>query len=255
MLAGRRSLVAVTAVASLVVPAVAAAPSSAQGRPPAHPAPANRRSLYFAGRTYPEAGKASVSTEFFVPGASCTSTNTGVALGAYTFTKSSSSEKPVLSAATVQVFCLGGEPSFLAAVELMGKQTYSSQRPHPGDLMKATIIDTTTTLGVAIQDVTEGRGFSLIKSTAAASATLAEIGDSALTGPPSLTPSSVYPITDFGTIHFSAGRVNGKLLGAAGGAAFDMGSAHKPMKIKAGPLTGGTSARTRDGFSTTWKTP
>jgi hypothetical protein len=121
--------------------------------------------------------------------------------------------------------------------------------------MKATIIDTTTTLGVAIQDLTEGRGFSLIKSTAAASATLAEIGDSALTGPPSLTPSSIYPITAFGTTHFSAGRVNGKPLGAAGGAAFDMGGPRKPVKIKTGPLTGGTSPRTRDGFSTTWKKP
>ena len=218
----------------------------------------NSHTTYFAGRSYPEAGSASVITEFVVPRLVCTTTNTGVASGAFLYTTAGSSghghsSQTDLSAATVQLFCLHGEPEPLPVVELKGKQSYGSQRPHIGDLMRAVVIDSPTKLAVTIQDLTEDHEFNLTKSTAPAPASETSIGDDVLAGVPSLTPGPIYPVTNFGSIHFSAGRINGKLLGAAGGKAFDMTSSRRVLEIKTGPLTGGRSAKRRDGFATAWK--
>jgi hypothetical protein len=204
-----------------------------------------------------------VTTEFVVPKLVCTSTNTGVASGAFLYTTEGASRpgssrhgpsrQTDLSAATVQLFCLHGEPEPLPVVELKGKQSYGSRRPHVGDLMRAAIIDSPSKLAVTIQDLTEDHEFTLTKSTAPAAATETSIGDDVLAGVPSLTPGPVYPITDFGSIHFSAGRINGKLLGAAGDRAFDMVTSGRVLQIKTGRLTGGRSAKRRDGFATVWR--
>jgi hypothetical protein len=218
----------------------------------------NSHTTYFAGRSYPEAGLASVSTEFVVPRLVCANSNSGVASGAFLYTTAGSSHhgrssQTDLSAATVQLFCLHGEPEPLPVVELKGKQSYGSRRPHIGDLMRAVLIDSPTKLAVTLQDLTKDHEFTVTKSTGPAPATETSIGDDVLAGVPSLTPGPVYPVTNFGAIRFSAGRINGKLLGEAGGKAFDMATSRRVLQIKTGRLTGGRSAKRRDGFTTTWK--
>jgi Peptidase A4 family len=225
----------------------------ARGRPANSP----RHNKYFAGRSYQEAGPAAVTTEFVVPEVRCTSTNTGVGAGAFIYTKTTSaadakSNTSVISGASVQLFCLGGEPAPMPVVELEGSQTYGQERPHVGDLMRATIIDSSRILGVTLQDLTKHHTFTLTRSGTSAPATAAEIGDVALQGVPSLTPGPLYPITDFGALKFSSGRVNGVPLGAAGGRAFNMVSM-KVLLIHTGRLSGHGPRRSRSAFSTTWK--
>jgi hypothetical protein len=236
------------APASLARPARPPSPS----RSPA-PAPSPRHNQFFAGRSYPEAGPAAVTVDFVVPRITCTTTNTGVGAGAFLYSKGSNSKGPVISGASVQLFCLGGEPAPLPVVEVQGSQTYGSQRPHAGDLMRSTIIDSPRVLGVTLQDLTEGHTFTLTRSTASTPATAAEIGEVPLKGVPSLTPGPLYPITDFGSIRFSAGRVNGKVLGAAGGRAFSMVSSAKVLQILTRSLSGPGPRRSRSSFNTIWK--
>lgn len=245
---------------ALAIVGVGAPASLARRAPPAPGPPAasgQARDAYFAGRSYQEAGRAAVTAEFVVPRVTCTSTNTGVAAGGFIYTKAGSSAstgsaRTLVSAASVQLFCLAGEPAPLPVVEVKGKQTYGSTRPHVGDLMKATIIDTRRALGVTLQDLTAGHTFTLSRAASAAPASAAAIGDVPLQGVPSLTPGPLYPITDFGSIRFG-GRINGLLLGAAGGTAFSMVSGAKVLQIQTGPLSGRGPRRSRGAFRTTWK--
>jgi hypothetical protein len=251
---GRRFLIAVPLVAALLLGSADASASLAGGWVAGLTGTAaSAHNAYFAGRSYPEAGGASVTTEFFVPRLTCTSTNSGVAVGAFIYTSAGHGSRPLLSAASVQLFCLRSEPAPLPVVELKGKQVYGDRRPHIGDLMKATVIDSAGVLSVTLQDLTDGHAFTLSRSTTSAPATAAAIGDDALKGVPSLTPGPVYPITDFGSLHFSAGRVNGRPLGAAGGKAFDMVSADRRVQIRTGPLRGRGPTKARSAFVTTWK--
>jgi hypothetical protein len=237
---------------------VGVSPSPARPASPGAPATSARaHNRYFAGRSYPEAGPAAVSTEFVVPRLTCTSTNTGVGAGAFIYTRTAAADQggshaTVISAASVQLFCLGGERAPMPVVELEGRQTYGPTRPHVGDLMRATIIDSAQVLGVTLQDLTEHHTFALTRSTAAAPATTAAIGETTLKGVPSLTPGPLYPITDFGSIRFG-GRINGMLLGAAGGRAFDMIASTRVLQISTGQLSGRGRRKSRSAFRTIWK--
>ena len=254
MPAGWRFFVAVQVMAALLLASVGASPSLAWPAFRGAPASGPRHNKYFAGRSYPEAGPAEVTTEFVVPDVRCTSTNTGVGAGAFVYTASGSNSRgTVISGASVQLFCLGGEPAPMPVVELEGSQTYGQERPHVGDLMRATIIDSARVLGVTVQDLTDGHTFTLTRSTASTPATAAEIGEVPLKGVPSLTPGPLYPITDFGSIRFSAGRINGKVLGAAGGRAFSMVSSAKVLQILTRSLRGSGPRKSRSSFSTVWK--
>lgn len=260
MSTGRRFVVAVAGVAALLFGSVGVSSSLAWPSPPGAPAAAATRAhdAYFAGRSYPEAGPAAVSAEFVVPALTCTSTNTAVGAGAFVYTTTGSaghtqSKGTVISAASVQLFCLSSEPAPLPVVELEGRQFYGSTRPHVGDLMRATIIDSPRVLGVTLQDLTADHTFTLSRSTASASATAAAIGEVPLQGVPSLTPGPLYPITDFGSIQFAAGRVNGMPLGAAGGGAVSMMTSARVLQIQTRPLSGRGPRRSRSAFSTIWR--
>jgi hypothetical protein len=256
---GRRFFVAVPVMGALVFVGVGISPSLARPSLPGSPGPtattAQAHDQFFAGRSYQEAGPAEVSVEFVVPSLTCTGTNTGVAAGAFIYTAAPDnpgSNQTLVSAASVQLFCLGGEPAPLPAVEVEGRQTYGSTRPHVGDKMRATIIDSARGLGVTLQDLTQHHTFTVGRSGPSARATAAAVGDVPLKGVPSLTPGPLYPITDFGPIRF-AGRINGELLGAAGGRAFSMVSGTKVLQIRTGPLTGRGPMRSRGAFTTFWK--
>lgn len=255
---GRRFFVAVATLAALPIGNVGASPSLARPSVLGSAGSAlTAHDRYFAGRSYQEAGPAVVSAEFVVPRLTCTSTNTGVAAGAFLYTTPASehdtaSGSTVVSAASVQLFCLSSEPALLPVVELEGRQTYGSTRPHVGDLMRAAIIDSSRVLGVTLQDLTKHHEFTLTRTEVSEPARVSAIGEVPLTGVPSLTPGPLYPITDFGSIQFG-GRINGKLLGAAGGRAFSMVSPTDVLQIRTGHLAGSGPKRSRGAFGTIWK--
>ena len=243
-------LLSIGASASLAWPSVSATTGALAATAQAH-------DEFFAGRSYQEAGRALVSTEFVVPKLTCTSTNTGVAAGAFIYTTNASTAQTgsagtLVSAASVQLFCLGGQPSLLPALEVEGRQKYGSTRPHVGDKMRAVIIDSARGLGVTLQDLTEHHQFTVGQGASPARATAAAIGEVPLRGVPSLTPGPLYPITDFGSVRFG-GRVNGQLLGAIGGTAFSMVSSGKVLQIATGRLSGRGPRKTRGAFNTVWK--
>jgi hypothetical protein len=252
--AGRTFFIA-GGITALLLGGVGTPPSLGRPAPPG--ATGRARDQFFAGRSYPEAGPAAVSTEFIVPRLTCTSTNTGVGAGAFLYTIASdvhaNSKRTVVSAADVQLFCLRDEPAPMAVVELEGRQSYGQSRPHVGDLMRATLIDSSRVFGVTLQDLTEHHAFTLTRSTFSAPATTAAIGEVPLKGVPSLTPGPLYPITDFGSIRFGSGRINGIPLGAAGGKAFNMISSTKVLQIRTYPLSGHGPRRSRQAFSTAWR--
>ncbi len=259
MSAGWRLFLVVPGIAALLLGSAGASPSLARPAFAGTPAlTAHAHNQFFAGRSYPEAGPAAVSTEFVVPTVTCTSTNTGVGAGAFIYTSTTSADdaestRTVISAASVQLFCLGGEPAPLPVVELEGSQTYGTKRPHVGDLMRATLIDSARVFGVTLQDLTQDHAFTLTRSTTSAPATAAAIGEVTLKGVPSLTPGPLYPITDFGSITFGAGRVNGMRLGAAGGRAVNMVGSTGILQIYTRRLSGDGRRRSRSAFSTIWK--
>src|SRR5205807_2800501 len=77
----RRFRIALPAIAGLLVGGVGAGQSL--GRSDAPVAASKHRNAYFAGWSYPEAGKAAVTAEVTVPVLNCSDTNTGVPPGSF----------------------------------------------------------------------------------------------------------------------------------------------------------------------------
>ncbi len=246
MVNSRGFMLAVAAAGSLAAGAVGFAPGIAAGRAPAHAA-ANGNKSYFAGWVFPQKGATSVTSEFVLPTLQCTSTSTGAGSGSFIYTNVSG--KDSLNAATVALYCFGGRPVLVPAVQLGSKVAIDSQKPFPGDLMKATVMTSFTATTATIQDLTKGHTFTLTKSTTGAPSVSAEIGTGSVNKPNTTT---VYPITNFGSIHVFAAKVNGKPLGATPGRAFDM-VRNNVLLVQTGPLTGGGSAAKHNAFTSTWK--
>ncbi len=246
MLNSRRFLLACGAAGSLGVAVVGVAPALATGRAPAYAA-ANGTMSSFAGWVYSQKGATSVTSEYVLPTPHCTSTSTGASAGSFRYTKVSG--KSSLNAADVLLYCFSGRPVLAAGVQFGEKVTFDSQKPVPGDLMKATVTSSSTATTATIADLTPGHTFSLTKSASGAPGLTAEIGIDTVLQPGG---SGGYPITDFGTIHFSAAKVNGKPLGSTPGHGYNMVSNHQ-LLVQTGPLTGGGSAAKHNAFTATWK--
>jgi hypothetical protein len=127
--------------------------------------------------------------------------------------------------------------------------TFDPKKPVPGDLMKATVTTSSTAATATIADLTSGHRFTLTKSIAGAPGLTAEIGTDTVFQPGG---ASLYPITDFGAVHFSAAKVKGKPLGSTPGRGYNMVSGNQ-LRVQTGPLTGGGSAAAHNVFTSTWK--
>ncbi len=246
MLNIRRSLLVVAAAGSLAAGAVAVAPALAARHASAYAA-ANGKMSHFAGWVFSQKGRTTVTSEYVVPTLHCASTSTGASAGSFLYTKVSG--KSNLNLASVLFYCFSGRPVLAAGVQFGDKVTFDSHKPVPGDLMKATVTTSSTTTAATIADLTPGHTFTLTKSTAGAPGLTAEIGLDAVLQPGG---ASDYPVTDFGSVHFSAARVKGKPLGSTPGRGYNWVSGNL-LRVQTGPLTGGGSAAAHNAFTSTWK--
>jgi hypothetical protein len=239
-------VLALVAAGSLAGAIAGVAPALAAGHAHANAA-ANGRMNFFAGWVFSQKGATSVTSEYVVPAPHCTSTSTGASAGSFLYTKVSG--KSSLNAANVILYCFSGRPVLAAGVQFGDQVTFDSHKPVPGDLMKTTVTTSSTATTASIQDLTAGHAFTLKKSTSGAPGLRAEIGTDTILKPGG---ASVYPVTDFGTIHFSAGKVKGKALGSTSGRGYDMVSGNQ-LLVQTGPLTGGGSAARHNAFTATRK--
>ena len=250
---GRRVGVGVAIVGSLLLAVSGAVPALARSGPAAgfaRPAElrlanlANGTSTGFGGWVFqPTVAATSVTAEFKLPAFTCTATNTAVAPAAVMYTGSTTSAK--FNAAGVALECVSGSPAAGAVAEVDGAPSVASNALHVGDLMKATVVTSSSKTTATIADLTAGHTFKFTKSgTGAASVQERIIDDSLVSGTTQL------PVTKFGKISFSAGAVGGKPLGSVTpSAAVNMETTAKVLQILTGPLTG----TKLNAFLTTWK--
>ena len=250
---GRRVGVGVAIVGSLLLAVSGAVPALARSGPAAgfaRPAElrlanlANGTSTGFGGWVFqPTVAATSVTAEFKIPTITCTATNTAVAPAAVMYTGSTTSAK--FNAAGVALECVSGSPAAGAVAAVDGAQFIASNALHVGDLMKATVVTSSSKTTATIADLTAGHTFKFTKSgTGAASVQDQIIDDSLVSG------STQLPVTKFGKISFSAGAVGGKPLGSVTpNAAVNMETTAKVLQILTGPLTG----TKLNAFLTTWK--
>lgn len=243
----------VAVLASLLLAVSGAVPALASGGPStglSRPAElrfanlANQPSPVFGGWVFvPAVAATSVTAEFKIPTIICTATNTGVWPSAVMFTGSSSSQN--FNAAGVTMECVSGSPKVAVMVVVDGTQFSASNALFTGDLMKATIVTSSSKTTATIADLTAGHTFKLSKSGTGAASLQERIVDNAL-----LAGTRQLPVTNFGKISFTSGAVGGKPLGSVTPrVAYNMQTPAKVLQILTGPITG----RKLNAFVTTWK--
>jgi hypothetical protein len=111
----------------------------------------------------------------------------------------------------VYVQCLGGVPNYASLIEINDRFSFLSQTLSAGDTVRFNITVKSTSTAVSITDVTK---HSVVKSSVSGpggggSFTGASVGDSKIGSPGE-------PVAPFTTLTFTAIKVNGQPLGAAG---------------------------------------
>src|SRR5262249_7489642 len=148
---GRRIGVGVAVLGSLLFALSGAVPALARSGPSvgfSHvtglrvAAVANATSTTFGGGVFGGKGAASATGAFKVPALTCTNTMSGVVVWSAMLTGRSSS--PKVNAASVLLTCSGGKPLAAPAVFVNSTETDGTQAVHAGDLMKATVVTSTT---------------------------------------------------------------------------------------------------------------
>lgn len=240
---------------SLLFAMSSAVPAFASTGPAAGPArvsgvgfarPANATSPGFGGWTFGFGANAakSVTAEYKVPALKCTATLSGIAPLAGLL--SGSTLSPLLNAAGVLLICQGGKPAAIAAVVVQGNETNDTTKaPHPGDLMKVTVVTSATKTTATVADLTPAHAFTFTSSGTGVTPVEEVIADYALSK--GATP---VPVVNFGTITYSSAAIGAKAIGVVTPrVAGNMETSAKVLQILTGPITG-TAKNT---FVTTFK--
>jgi hypothetical protein len=248
---GRRIGVGVAVLGSLLLALSGAGPALARGGPSAGfshvtglraAAVANATSTTFGGWVFGVTAAASVTAEFKVPALNCTTTMSGVVASSAMLTGSSSS--PKVDAASVLLTCSGGKPLAVPAVFVDSTETDGTQAVHAGDLMKATVVTSTTKTTATIADLTAGHTFQFARSGAGGASFDERILDSAF------AQGSTLPVVNFGKITFRKCAVGGKAIGTVTPRmAVNMQTSTGVLQILTGAITG----TAKNAFTTTWK--
>lgn len=164
----------------------------------------------------------SASVEFTVPGVTCTSTTTGIAIGASTFTNSTG------VGADVFAVCDHGAASYKGELMVSGKRYAVSFTPAVGDVVFAAVRDSASGSKATLRDITQDR--SQAASGSGGSPSTVIDGTVAL-----LQDGSPVPVPQFTTIRFSRARLDMQTPGASGATAVDMQSG-SDIQIATGPL-------------------
>jgi hypothetical protein len=179
---------------------------------------------------------ASASDSFKVPALNCTTTpGSGVGLAAVIATGTTAAPSATFGA----VFALcdtstGTTPVYEAAVVVNGTQTVATFAPAVGDKISVAASETATSAKAMVKDVTQAK--SLTKS-AAVGATNMAVLDGMVAVPNGTT---LMPIPNFGTEHFTSGKIDGTTVMAAGAFAVDMKSSGGVLQIHTGALNATT---------------
>src|SRR5215467_7737688 len=249
---GRRIGVGVAVLGSLLLAVSGAVPALARGGPSlglSHviglrvAAVANATSTTFGGWVLGVKAAASVTAEFKVPALQCTTTMSGVVASSAMLTGSSSS--PKVDAGSVLLTCSGGKPLAAPAVFVNSTETDGTQAVHAGDLMKATVVTSTTKTTATIADLTAAHRFKFAKSGAGAASFDERILDSAFA-----QGGTLLPVVDFGKISYRKCAVSGKAIGTVTPRmAVNMQTGTGVLQILTGAITG----TAKNAFTTTWK--
>ena len=251
MRVGRRMGVGVAVLGSLLLALNGAGPALARSGLPvglSHvtglraAAGANATSTAFGGWVFGVKAAASVTAEFKVPALQCTTAMSGIVVSGAMLTGRSSS--PRVDAGSVLLTCSGGTPLAVPAVFVNSTETDGTQAVHAGDLMKATVVTSTTKTTAAIADLTAGHRFKFAKSGAGGTSFDERVLDSAF------AQGTVLPVVNFGKITFSKCAVGGTAIGAVTPrTAVNMQTSTGVLQILTGAITG----TAKNAFTTTWK--
>jgi hypothetical protein len=224
---------------ALAVPATATAAPSMLRQAPNHRI-TRSTSTNWAGYAAHSGRFTSAAATWTQPTASCTSATTyssfWVGLDGYS---SSTVEQTGTDAD-----CSGGSPVYYAWYEMYPKFPKNlSLVIHPGDTMHASVTTAGNgTFTLTIADRTTGAGFTTQQKLRSAQLSSAEV----IAEAPS-SSGGVLPLTNFGTVGFSAATVNGQAIGNFNPDRITMVTPSGTVKASTSSLSGGNA------FSVTWK--
>lgn len=142
-------------------------------------------------------------------------------------------------------FCQGGSPTYFAWYEVYPKEPIEeiSKPVAPGDSFSASATALTgSSFKLAITDHTQGWSFTTTQTLSGAKLSSAEVIAEAPEN-----SNGVLPLANFGTVHFSSSKVNGKSIGSFSPDEIVMVTSGGTVKAQPSALSGGTS------FTVTWK--
>lgn len=165
----------------------------------------------------------SVKATFSVPTLTCTSTNSGIAIGAFVFSSTQ------LYAAAVFAECTSGTASYTGVLQAAKKTEATTFTPAPGDVIKVSASLSASSSTVTLKDISQSQSATLTKTGGTPADTMA--GMDALS-----TSKSQLPVPDFGTVSFSKGKIDGETVAASGAQAFNMETSGGVLQIKTSAL-------------------
>jgi hypothetical protein len=235
-----RLVVALPVLAALALPATATA-----ARPMLRHAPTNHRitrstSTNWAGYAATGSRFSSVSATWKQPSASCTSATT---YSSFWVGLDGDTSNTVEQTGT-DADCSGGSPVYYAWYEMYPRFPVNLSLPiHPGDTIHSSVTTNGRgTFTLTIADTTTGRSFTTSQKLKSAKLSSAEVIAEAPSG-----SGGVLPLTNFGTVAFSAAMANGQAIGTFDPDPITMAATNGTVKAQPSSLSGGTA------FSVTWR--
>jgi hypothetical protein len=140
--------------------------------------------------------------------------------------------------------CKSGVPSYQAAVVVNGALKVGSFTPAVGDVMFASVSESTTAGKALLKDITQAKAVLAIAATGATNSYVLDGVDTLIND----ATGNQLPMPNFQTEHFSACTEDGTTVQAAGGAAVDMQTAAGVRRIWTDALSS-----TGNGWSEDWK--
>jgi hypothetical protein len=175
------------------------------------------------------------TTSFVLPTITCGSTFSGIDpfVGLNNFT----TEK--FTAAGVSAWCSGGKANYQAYTEINNDVWNSSQGVKAGDTIKVTVRAFSVGTTVTVDDMTEGSATSATQSGPGGGGTFTSVsvGSDGIGAPRNPAPT-------FGSVSFSATKVNGASFGSVGPTTRYEWFRHGVLQVATSRLSGGTAFST-----------
>jgi hypothetical protein len=242
MLFHRSTLLAIAlpVLAALALPATASAARPAPRQTPPNHRITRSTSTNWSGYAATGTRFTSVSATWKQPTASCTSATT---YSSFWVGLDGDTSNTVEQTGT-DADCSGGSPVYYAWYEMYPRFPVNLSLPiHPGDTIHASV--TTNGKGaftLTIADTTTGRSFTTSQRLKSAKLSSAEVIAEAPSG-----SGGVLPLTNFGTVGFTAAMANGQAIGTFNPDRISMVAPDGTVKASPSSLSGGTA------FSVAWK--